>query len=200
MTEPLTAKPEPLSKKQLKWLRTADECGVIDWSHPKFVTYPAWKALMERLEKRGYVTERAGGGYNLTPLGVRATAPTPPPPPPTPLDNTPREPAAQRRAPSPKRRRPPRVPKLTPAAMNKLVADLPKRIAAMETDAEDRRCLRGKYTPATGICRVCTRKVIAEIAFPDTGRFGGPLPAAYVIGYHCEGCNLCYHALPPRVR
>ena len=64
-------------------------------------------------------------------------------------------------------------------------------------DREDKRCLRGEYAPQTGVCRVCSGKVIAEISFRRDGRRGGPPQPAYVAGWHCEDCRLVYRGCPP---
>jgi hypothetical protein len=70
---------------------------------------------------------------------------------------------------------------------------------AFKQDREDYRCLKGKYTPEPGVCRVCSGKVVAEISF-DHGHFGqrlgGPPQQGYVSGWHCEGCMIMYHARP----
>lgn len=195
MTTPRHEKPEPLSEAQLKWLRTADESGVVDWNRPKFFTYPAWKAMMERLERRGFVTERAGGGYNLTPLGIRSIAPKPPPPPPAPAPTV--EPTPEPKPVTDEQLTKMLKPrKLTPGRINKLVADLPKRMAAMEADDEDRRCLRGKHAPPTGTCWVCGGTVVAEIRFPNSGVMGGPAPRGYIHRYYCQICSIVYRDLP----
>jgi rubredoxin len=69
-------------------------------------------------------------------------------------------------------------------------------IAAYEADAKDRRCLRGKYAPETGVCRVCGGVVTAEIKFPYTGLLGGPPRQAYIARWACDGCGLVYARRP----
>lgn len=67
---------------------------------------------------------------------------------------------------------------------------------SQKQDAEDRRRLRGKYTPTPGVCRVCGGKVIAEIAFDHGGRIGGPPVRGHISGWHCEGCFIVYWRCP----
>jgi hypothetical protein len=67
-------------------------------------------------------------------------------------------------------------------------------LARSRADEEDKRCLRGRYAPEHGWCRVCeTMTVVANIAFTSTGRIGGPPGSAYVAGYYCERCGIRYH-------
>ncbi len=63
-------------------------------------------------------------------------------------------------------------------------------------DADDRRTLRGKYTPPTGKCRVCGGRVAAEIAFPHNGRIGGPPVQGRVGRWSCEECSVVYAKCP----
>ena len=173
----------------LTLLRTADDRGVIEWRDTGSMTHTHWKRRMRRLHKAGLVTERAGGGYNLTPAGLTASKPA------ADWPDLPKPPAAAP-PPTPKKPRAPRIPKLTPASINKLVADLPRRIAEQEADEKDRRALRGKYAPATGTCRVCGGIVRAEIRFPHTDLIGGPPLQGYVSRFYCEGCQIVYRDRP----
>ena len=176
-------------------LQSADERGVIEWRET-LGSFPTWKAGMEYLTHAGYVTERAGGGYNLTPLGLRTKALPPPEPASSEPESIPKPPAPPkpRKARGTKRSRSPR---LTPAIINQIVADLPVRAKERKDDAEDRRCLRGKYAPPKGVCRVCAGEVIAEIEFMPSRMIGGPLPQAYIVRYYCTVCQLLYRDLPP---
>jgi len=75
--------------------------------------------------------------------------------------------------------------------------DIKGIIRQQQDDAKDRRCLRGKHAPATGVCRVCKGNVVAEIDYPDDGLIGGPPRQGYVSGWHCESCQMVYRACPP---
>lgn len=75
--------------------------------------------------------------------------------------------------------------------------DFDEIVKSVKQDAEDRRCLRGKYAPPAGVCRVCSGKVVAEISFPDSERLGGPPRHGYISGWHCEGCFIVYWRCPP---
>lgn len=81
-----------------------------------------------------------------------------------------------------------------------LSEELAASIKSQNTDAEDRRCLKGKYAPPTGLCRVCSGKVVAQIEYGNNdGRIGGPPPRGYIAGWHCEDCGVSYHKLPEGV-
>lgn len=180
----------PVLKELVAYLRSADARGIIEWQENSPVPYPTWKEAMERLSHGGYATERAGGGYNLTPLGLSAQA-APPEPVAAPTADPPTQPPKSRR------KRGAKVPQLTATTINKLVADLPKRMKALEDEKEDRRCLRGKHAPPTAVCRVCGGEVVANIRYPQSHMIGGPRPQGYVAGYYCTGCRLVYRDLPP---
>lgn len=64
-------------------------------------------------------------------------------------------------------------------------------------DRDDRRCLRGRHAPPTGVCRVCSGVVKADIWFHDTGLIGGPPPPGYIGRWVCQNCKLLYAECPP---
>ena len=66
----------------------------------------------------------------------------------------------------------------------------------MSVPSEDRRRLTGKYAPEPGVCRVCGGKVIAHIAFQNTGLIGGPAPQGYISSWSCEKCCISYQRRP----
>lgn len=66
-------------------------------------------------------------------------------------------------------------------------------------DREDRRTLSGKHEPTPGVCRVCSGKVVALIAFPNDGRIGGPKLMGYIKSWYCEDCRIVYRGRPQDV-
>lgn len=81
-------------------------------------------------------------------------------------------------------------------------ANLRQDLEKLRKDAEDKRLLRGKHSPAQGVCRVCSGKVVAEIRFPATNLIGGAAPQAFVAHWYCENedCGLMYRTPPkPKV-
>lgn len=68
--------------------------------------------------------------------------------------------------------------------------------ARHKQEREDRRLLRGKFAPPVGTCRVCSGRVLADIAFPSDGIIGGPPHSGYVAGWHCEACFIVYCRCP----
>ena len=65
-----------------------------------------------------------------------------------------------------------------------------------EAEDRDKRMLRGKHAPPTGVCRVCKGNVVGQINFPTDGRIGGPAPQGVVAYWYCEGCGLMYRTPP----
>lgn len=81
-----------------------------------------------------------------------------------------------------------------------IVVDIKEILRQQKQDADDRRSLRGKHAPHSGVCRVCSGKVVAEVSFEHHGRIGGPPVQGYVSGWHCESCQLVYRVFPPVAR
>lgn len=76
---------------------------------------------------------------------------------------------------------------------------LDRQLDRHQQDAEDRRCLRGKYAPPKGVCRVCGDVVGAMVDFPHTDMIGGSPMNAYIERWECLGCGLVYGKCPPPV-
>jgi hypothetical protein len=86
-----------------------------------------------------------------------------------------------------------------PPGVEPNMTDAHTAAAQMLQDIADKRCLRGKFAPRPGVCRVCGGKVIADISFQHDGRIGGPPPPAHVSGWHCDECQIVYRVCPPSV-
>lgn len=91
-----------------------------------------------------------------------------------------------------------KVPKLTTKSIQNALDRGLERVAASRKDEEDHRCLRGKYAPSSGTCRVCGGSVVGIVRFQRTGMIGGPPPPAYVSHWSCEGCGVMYDRVPTR--
>jgi hypothetical protein len=88
--------------------------------------------------------------------------------------------------------------------------ELRETMRAIEQNAEDRRTLRGKYAPPTGVCQAaiyktfmfakateaCGGRIIADVEARHSDKIGGPLPNHYIAGWHCEKCGVVYKFLP----
>lgn len=68
--------------------------------------------------------------------------------------------------------------------------------ARRKNDADDRRRMRGKYAPPTGVCRACGGTVRAEIYFDHRGVIGGPPVAGHIARWSCESCFIVYAQCP----
>ncbi len=90
-----------------------------------------------------------------------------------------------------------KFPKLSKKKLAEIRDAIPAHMAKMRQDESDRRCLRGAYAPATGVCRVCSGKVVGQVRFRHSDRIGGPPPGAYVAHWACEDCGLMYEKTPP---
>lgn len=86
------------------------------------------------------------------------------------------------------------VEKIDKEALN---PEILQKTAAYRKEENDRRTLQGKYAPPTGVCKVCSDRVIARVAFKNDGLIGGTPRQAFISGWHCEGCGLMYHFPPP---
>jgi len=69
-------------------------------------------------------------------------------------------------------------------------------IEKLEKDREDKRMLRGAHAPKSGTCRVCGGSVEGNVAYPYSGRIGGPPLQAYVKDWNCKDCGIVYKFLP----
>jgi len=87
--------------------------------------------------------------------------------------------------------------KLPEATIARIQKEMPKRMAEMERDEHDRRCLRGKYAPETGRCVGCGGTVVGVIRFAHSDRIGGPPVNAHVAHWACQDCGLMYQKTPP---
>ena len=91
----------------------------------------------------------------------------------------------------------PKPPFIRKRDIQRIVRELPARLAAAEKDRKDKRCLQGAYAPEPGRCRVCPGPVVAEVGFHRSDLLGGPPPQAFIRGWHCEDCGLVYAFCPP---
>lgn len=89
-----------------------------------------------------------------------------------------------------------KMPRLDPDALKRACAELPARLEQMRKDAEDERCLTGKFAPKSGVCVVCKGPVVGRISYPHSDMIGGPPMQAYVSGWDCENCGLMYRRCP----
>lgn len=86
--------------------------------------------------------------------------------------------------------------KLSKTETKTLVEAMRRGAEERKQDEKDRRCLRGKYAPPTGKCRVCGGRVVGEVTFDYDGRVGGPPRQGYVGRWSCEGCSIVYAKCP----